>query len=347
MSTVSVIDLFCGIGGLTHGFVAEGFDVVAGIDNDASCKYAFEKNNNARFIEADAAVLSGEDITKLFPKDSIKILIGCAPCQPFSSYTNKLKEKNQKQWPLLNEFGRLIEEVQPEIVSMENVPSLGSKDIFKDFVDLLDRNNYHVTWGNVYCPDYGIPQMRWRLVLFASKLSDINLIPPTHHPDDYLSVKDAIGALPPIAAGETHIDDSLHKASIMSDMNLSRIRNSVPGGTWRDWPEHLLAPCHKKGSGKSYYNVYGRMEWDKISPTITTEFTGFGNGRFGHPTQDRALSLREGALLQTFPRDYEFFEPGSTYYITHVAKYIGNAVPVELGRAIARSIREHLESYGK
>lgn len=347
MSNYSVIDLFCGVGGLTHGFILEGFGVIAGIDSDSSCKYAYEKNNGARFIEADVAKLSGEVVSKLYPKGSIKILIGCAPCQPFSTYTNKQKKKNLKQWSLLDEFGRLVEEVQPEIVSMENVPSLGGKDIFVDFLNLLKKHKYHVRWENIFCPDYGIPQMRWRLVLLASNLGDIEFIAPTHSPEKYITVKDAIGHLPPIAAGETFSGDPLHRASNISPINLKRIKSSIPGGTWHDWAEGLLAPCHQKLSGNSYYNVYGRMEWNKISPTITTEFTGFGNGRFGHPEQDRALSLREGALLQTFPGNYEFFEPMSDFYITHVAKYIGNAVPVELGRAIARSIKEHLEAYGK
>jgi DNA (cytosine-5)-methyltransferase 1 len=345
MQRYSVVDVFCGVGGLTHGFVLEGFDVVAGIDSDPSCRYAYEKNNGAQFIETDVTNLSGEVVSKLYPGASIKILIGCAPCQPFSNYTNKLKKKNSKQWSLLDEFGRLVEEVQPEIVSMENVPSLGSKDVFDDFVDLLKRNDYHVTWGNVFCPDYGVPQMRWRLVLLASKLGEVKLIAPTHLPEVYITVKKAIGHLPPIAAGETHAKDSLHRASNMSPLNLSRIKNSIPGGTWHDWPESLLAPCHRKRSGKSYYNVYGRMEWNKISPTITTEFTGFGNGRFGHPEQDRGLSLREGALLQTFPGNYEFFKPDTNYHLTHVAKYIGNAVPVELARAIAKSIRIFLKAY--
>lgn len=345
MQQYSVVDLFCGVGGLTHGLMLEGFDVVAGIDSDPSCRYAYEKNNGAQFIEADVAKLSGEVVSKLYPEGSIKILVGCTPCQPFSNYTNKLMKKNLKQWALLDEFGLLVEEVQPEIVSMENVPSLGSKDIFDDFVDLLKRNNYHVTWVNVYCPDYGIPQMRWRLVLLASKLGEIKLIAPTHLPEEYVTVEETIRHLPPIAAGETHKDDPLHRASNMSAMNLIRIKSSVPGGTWQNWPKSILAPCHRKSSGKSYYNVYGRMEWDKISPTITTQFTGFGNGRFGHPEQDRGLSLREGALLQTFPENYEYFEPGTDYYLTNVAKYIGNAVPVELARVVARSIRIYLDAY--
>ena len=344
---VSVTDLFCGVGGLTHGFISEGFDVVAGIDSNPSCKYAFEKNNGAEFIEADIEGLTGEDVVKLFPQVGVKILVGCAPCQPFSNYTNKVKNKNQKQWSLLEEFGRIIEEVQPEIVSMENVPSLGSKDIFNTFVELLERNNYHVTWSNVFCPNYGVPQQRKRLVLFASKFSEIHIIEPTHASDEYVTVREKIGDLPPIAAGETHPEDPLHRAGLLSEMNLNRIKNSVPGGTWEDWDEELRAPCHRKGSGRSYYNVYGRMEWDKPSPVITTQFSGFGNGRFGHPEQDRALSLREGALLQTFPPGYEFFEPNSDYYFTHVVRHIGNAVPVELGRAIARSIRKHLEKHGK
>ena len=344
MQQYPVVDLFCGVGGLTHGFVLEGFSVIAGIDSDASCKYAFEKNNKTQFIEADIAELSGEDITKLYPEGFLKILIGCAPCQPFSNYTNKVKEKNRNQWSLLGEFGRLIEEVQPEIVSMENVPSLGSKNVFKDFLDLLIKNKYQVSWGNIYCPDYGVPQMRSRLVLLASKLGEIKLISPTHQPEEYITVKETIGHLPPIAAGETHASDPLHKASNISTTNLNRIKSSTPGGTWHDWPESLLAPCHRKSSGESYYNVYGRMEWDKISPTITTEFTGFGNGRFGHPEQNRGLSLREGALLQTFPGNYEFFDPGTDYHLTHIAKYIGNAVPVGLARAIAKSIRVFLET---
>ncbi len=342
MPSYSVIDIFCGVGGLSHGFVLEEFDVIAGIDSDPTCKYVYEKNNDAEFLNADVAQLTGDEIEKLYHEETIKILVGCAPCQPFSSYTNKLREKNIKQWSLLSEFGRLVEEVQPDIVSMENVPSIGSKDIFRDFVKLLKRNEYFVSWSNVFCPRYGVPQQRTRLVLLASKLGAIDIIKPTHNPDEYVTVQEAIGFLPPIEAGETHESDPLHRAGSISDMNIKRIRNSVPGGTWEDWDESLRANCHRKESGKSYYNVYGRMEWGKVSPTITTKFSGFGNGRFGHPQQDRALTLREGALLQTFPTNYEFFEPGSEYYFSHIVKHIGNAVPVLLARVIARSIRTHL-----
>ena len=125
--------------------------MVAGIDSDPSCKYAYEKNNGARFIEADVAKLSGEAISKLYPEGSIKILIGCAPCQPFSNYTNKLKKKNSKQWSS-KRFRSPRRRSEPEIVSMENVPSLGSKDIFKDFMGLLKRNNYYAIGGMSIVP---------------------------------------------------------------------------------------------------------------------------------------------------------------------------------------------------
>lgn len=340
-----IVDIFCGIGGLTHGFVLEGFQSVAGYDTDVACKYSFEVNNRSEFIEADVELLTGAEVNARFPEDLPRILVGCAPCQPFSSYTNKQKSKDQKKWSLLSSYGRIIDEIEPEVISMENVPSLSGKQIFRDFLVLLKKNGYDIWWENVFCPDYGVPQRRNRLVLLGSRLGDISLIDPTHSTDQYKTVRDTIDHLPRLQAGEVDSEDPLHRASNMSSLNLKRIRNSVPGGTWRDWDENLLATCHKRESGSSYYNVYARMEWDELSPTITTQFIGFGNGRFGHPEQDRALSLREGALLQTFPVDYQFVDPVSQIYITRLAKHIGNAVPVKLARVIAQSIREHLNKH--
>jgi len=139
--------------------------------------------------------------------------------------------------------------------------------------------------------------------------------------------------------------DKLHRTASLSEINLKRIKASVPGGTWKDWPEELRCACHKKDSGQTYTSVYGRMSWDKIGPTMTTQFFCYGTGRYGHPEQDRALSLREGALLQTFPRDYEFFPPDVTdYCMRDVARHIGNAVPVRLGEIIGESIRHHIEN---
>ena len=334
----AVVDLFCGIGGLSFGFLKEGFDIVAGIDTDISCKYAFEKNNKAPFIDWDISGLTGKMINKLFDKNKPKILIGCAPCQPFSLYTQK---KEDQKWKLLVQFSRIIEETEPDIISMENVSRLvdfNSGEIFNDFINRLERKKYKVSWEIVYCPDYGVPQSRKRLVLIASKKKKIQLIPPTHKPNKYPSVKDFIGKLPPIVAGEQNQHDPLHRAAGLSKENMKRIRVAKPGGSWKDWDEELIADCHKKSTGKSYGSVYGRMSWDNLAPTVTTQCYGFGNGRFGHPEQDRALSIREAALLQTFPKAYKFISEKDEWHTTTLGRQIGNAVPVKLARAIAKSI---------
>ena len=183
-------------------------------------------------------------------------------------------------------------------------------------------------------------------MLFASKpeYGKVELLDPTHTPDKYKKVRDVISDLEPLEAGETNRRDPYHKASGLSELNLRRIKASKPGGTWRDWPEKLVARCHKQESGNSYSSIYGRMKWDVPSPTITTQCNGFGNGRFGHPEQDRAISLREAARLQTFPDNYEFVRPDEPHSITTISRFIGNAVPVELARVIARSIKPHLQN---
>ena len=178
------------------------------------------------------------------------------------------------------------------------------------------------------------------MVILASLIGPIELISPTHKKAK--SVKDAIGKLPAIAAGSVHENDAFHVSSRLSDLNLERIRASRPGGTWRDWPELLVADCHRRETGRTYPGVYGRMAWDAPSPTITTQFYGFGNGRFGHPEQDRAISLREGAILQGFPQKYAFVEKGSPAHFKALGRMIGNAVPVALGKAIGQSIITHL-----
>jgi len=236
-------------------------------------------------------------------------------------------------------------EVKPDVVSMENVPRLmkfQGGSVFVDFVRRL-RKEYWVDFRVVFAPDYGVPQRRSRLVVLASRLGPISLIPPTHLPQDYRTVRDAIGQLPAIDAGGVSAVDPLHRASKLSAKNLLRIKASKPGGSWRDWDSELVAACHKAETGSSYGAVYGRMVLDEPAPTITTQYFGFGNGRFGHPNQDRGLSLREGAILQSFPPDYEFCAPGQTVEFKKLGRMIGNAVPVLLGRAIAKSIASHLD----
>lgn len=341
----SVVDLFCGIGGLTKGLSLAGLNVVAGIDIDKSCKFAYEKNNSARFIHKDIAKLSSEEIQKLFPQGEKSILVGCAPCQPFSRYSIRYRKDGQPndKWKLLYSFEKIVRGSLPDIVSMENVPGLVDTAVFKSFTNCLEELAYYINWGIVYCPQYGVPQNRKRLVLLASRLGKIKLISPKFHKENYPTVRNAIGDLRPICDGQTDEFDPVHKACKLSSKNLKRIRQSKPGGTWKDWDEELQLKCHKKKSGYTYPSVYGRMSWDEPSPTITTQFYGYGNGRFGHPEQDRAISLREGALLQSFPKDYIFFDDGHPISRKEMGIHIGNAVPVELGRAIGQSIIQHLE----
>ena len=339
-----VVEVFCGVGGLSHGFVLEGFEVRAGVDVDPACRYPFERNNHAVFLEHDVAELSGETVSGLFEEAQRKILVGCAPCQPFSTYSHN---RANGKWRLLREFSRLVREVNPDIVSMENVPRLTTfrnGELFGDFFSVLADTGYEHVWHDIVdCADFGVPQTRRRLVVLASRIGPIRLRWPTH-PPDRTSVRDSISHLPPIGAGEQDAADPLHRASRLSSTNLARIRASSPGMSWREWDPDLVAPCHRKPSGRWYGSVYGRMSWDELAPTITTQCTGFGNGRFGHPEQDRAISLREAALLQTFPARYEFFEPGKPWHISTAARLIGNAVPVALARAIARSIGETLDA---
>lgn len=341
---VACVDLFCGVGGLTHGFILENIPVVAGIDLDPACRFPYEENNDhARFIERDISQVTTHELKKLFGDAELTILAGCAPCQPFSTYAQRYElDGKDGKWGLLYHFARLVEGSMPDVITMENVPTVAKHAVFHDFVDTLERLGYKVWFDIVDSSQYDVPQMRQRMVLLASKHGDICMISPTTR--EPKTVRQAIGRLRPLCAGESAPKDKLHVAATLSEKNIKRIRASRPGGTWRDWPESLVANCHRADSGRTYPGVYGRMEWDKPAPTMTTQCYGFGNGRFGHPEQDRAISLREAAILQSFPRNYSFIQKDGEVYFRVLGRLIGNAVPVNLSRAIARSINQHLAS---
>lgn len=345
-----VVDLFCGIGGLSYGMRSAGFNILAGFDLDKTCQYAYEANTGGKFFYKDIKDVTGKEIKKLYSRGNnvIKVLAGCAPCQPFSTYAHTNKNKDEKKYNLLYEFGRLVKEIHPDIVTMENVSAIASfklKSVLADFVKVLQDEDYYVKYQVVYCPKYGIPQTRKRLVLLASRLGAIELIPQTHKKGEYVTVRDTIENLPPLNAGETCPSDPLHRCRALSDLNLRRLQATPYGGSWRDWPKDLLLDCHQRKSGKSFGSVYGRMVWDKPSPTMTTLCTGIGNGRFGHPIQDRAISAREAALFQTFPTTYKFFPNEHNVSLSKASRYIGNAVPPRLGEIIGESIKQHLRMY--
>lgn len=337
---IACVDLFCGVGGLTHGLVKGGVDVRLGVDIDPASKFPYEANNPSRFLLKDVNDIDVGEINSSLAGADYTMLAGCAPCQPFSTYSQGKRDKKDSKWSLLSSFGDMVDDVSPDFLTMENVPQLLDYDIFNSFVARLA--DYHVWYDVVDCPNYGIPQRRKRLVLLASKIGPISLVKPTHKMGKGVSVKRAIAKLPEIKAGETCSRDPLHTASSLTPINLKRIRQSKPGGTWRDWDEELLAACHRRSSGATFPAVYGRMTWDDPAPTITTQCYGYGNGRFGHPEQDRAISLREAAIFQTFPKKYKFLEKGEKAKFSVLGRLIGNAVPVRLGEVIAHSIYEHI-----
>lgn len=340
---IEAIDLFCGVGGLTHGLEKSGIKVLVGYDIDPACRYPYQTNNSASFVEKNIVETEPEDLLGCYSPDALKMLAGCAPCQPFSKYTQHLPK--DERWSLLYSFLRLIEGVQPDLITMENVPEIKRHKVYHDFEASLLRQGYFVWSQVVFCPDYGIAQNRKRLVLLASKFADITLIQPTHDKSNYCTVRDVISQLPPISAGQKNLHDPIHVANKLTEINLKRIRASKSGGTWRDWSEDLKLTCHGRSTGKGYVSVYGRMKWDEPSPTITTQAYNYGSGRFGHPEQDRAITLREAALLQSFPENYQFIDPKEKdFRRIEISRLIGNAVPVKLAEVIGQSMITHLAS---
>ena len=338
---LKAIDFFSGAGGLTHGLKVAGIDVIAGIDNDGTCKETFEKNNaGAIFLE--------KDITKYLPADleldlKIKtnaddmIFAGCAPCQ-FWSIIRTSKEKSKKTKNLILDFQKFIEYFKPGFVVVENVPGISSKkgSPMGRFIAALESLGYNVAHDITDMSLYGIPQKRRRFTLLASRVSPIALPQPTKK---IMTVRDVLGTkngFIKINAGTADKTDFIHTAANLSGKNIRRLQmTSKNGGDRSAWQKNAKyqLPCYASGE-KKFYDTYGRMWWDKPSPTITTKFFSISNGRFAHPEEDRAISLREGATLQTFPKNYKFV--GTS--VASIAKMIGNAVPPEFSKIIGRQI---------
>lgn len=340
MSSIEAVDLFCGAGGLTYGLRQAGISVRAGYDIDPSCRYPYEINNNVPFEKRSVTELTGDDLSVWYSPGAVRLLAGCAPCQPFSTLANGRGERDEAKWGLLGEFTRLVRELLPDLVTMENVPRVTNYAPYREFVGALVELGYHIDARRVRCADFGIPQERRRFVLVASRLAPICLPPLLS--GTICTVRDAIEHLPSLEAGETDSDDPLHKARWLTPINLQRIRASKPGGTWEDWPMELRASCHRIESGASFKSVYARMSWDLPAPTVTTQSYNFGTGRFGHPQQDRAITLREAAILQSFPKDYKFVKPGEIVYFNTVGRMVGNAVPPRLGEMVGLALAAHV-----
>lgn len=336
---MKAFDFFCGAGGLTCGLSAAGIQVLAGFDLDGFCHDSYEQNNpGSRFVSVDIRKLTTDDLKRYASSDCLAetLFAGCAPCQPFSQQVKNGQCKYEGT--LLAPFGRLIEDVLPGYVLMENVPGIArvkGNSTFRRFLTLLERNEYRYVYGIVDAKNFGVPQTRRRLVLLASRFGNPSMPEPTHGADKrpFKTVWQAISHFPSLEAGQVNSEYANHVAASITDINIERLRHTpLNGGDRRAWPDRLKLRCHS-GEYQGHTDVYGRMAWDAPAPTLTGRCHSISNGRYGHPTQDRAISLREAAALQSFPDDYVFY--GSK---KHIAQQIGNAVPVALAEALGRHI---------
>jgi len=334
------VDFFCGAGGLTKGLVSAGIEVVVGIDSNLECRRTFESNNRGvRFHSRDLALMEISELDAYLDHgDTAPLLFACCtPCQPFTKLNTTAGAVDNAR--LLREFGRFIRAMKPRYVLFENVPGIAKvpgRSTFRRFLALLGQLGYATALGILDAKDYGVAQTRHRLVLLATLGGIPSLPPPSHGPGrvPHRTVAEAISHFPPIAAGEMHPTVPNHWAAALSPLNRERISHTPQdGGDRRSWPKRLWLDCHRNGH-RGHTDVYGRMWWGRPSPSITCRCDSLSNGRFGHPEQNRAISLREAAALQGFPDEYLFFGASKA----SIAAQIGNAVPVPLARALGQHI---------
>ncbi|HEV2757378.1 MAG TPA: DNA cytosine methyltransferase [Actinomycetota bacterium] len=319
--------------------------IAVGLDLDPEAARTYRLNfPEAVFIERNIREVTPAEVVAALGDEAAPLLVSaCAPCQPYSSFGRGSKRDPRRT--LLLRLLPFIDALEPEFVLVENVPGLNSKNLparagtFARFCKALRSSGFDLVSGVIDCRAYGVPQRRRRLVLMASRLGPISLPPPTHGSGDGLlpvsTVWEWIGDLPPIAAGEKHGTVPNHIASALTDINLRRIAATPSGGSRTEWPPELWLACHATHEG--HPDVYGRMRADAPAPVLTTKCTSISNGRFGHPFQNRPISVREAACLQTFPRDF-VFDGG----IKSTTRQVGNAVPVLLSQRIGDAFMKHL-----
>lgn len=346
------VDLFAGGGGLTVGLKRAGFAVVGAVENEDHAYTTYRTNHpEVNALKQDVTSVSGKCLLNFTGRGSVDLLAGCPPCQGFTSLTRRYGRSDHRN-KLIFQMSRLAKEIRPRAIMMENVPGLTKQGLsaYHDLTRRLRRLGYRLTDDVLEVANYGVPQFRRRLVLVGGLGFNIDLPEPTHSRDgkDGLStwrtVKEVIGHMEePVALQEARKRGDVrqsdwHVVRTLSPKNVKRIQAAKSGKTWPSIPEELRPKCHQ-GAYRGFTNVYGRMEWDQPSPTITGGCTTFSKGRFGHPVRDRTISVREAALLQTFPEDYKFDTP----YMEYVCSIVGNALPCDFAEAVSRSCRSALE----
>lgn len=335
---LTAIDLFSGCGGLTEGLKQAGFKVVAGVEINKNAAKAFRMNHSeTTLFEDDIRKLDTNKIIKLLNGLPLHLLAGCPPCQGFSSL-RKLNRKSSirdERNSLIDEYYRFVKELSPLTIMLENVPGIVDYKLFKEIVRKLKHLCYNINYKVVNVANYSVPQRRKRLVLVGSKLGEIEIAPGS---TTLVTVKDAFAKI-------NINDDELHRIYPRHTEHVQKMISLVPknGGSRKDLPEQFKLECHKKNN-IGFNDIYGRLSWDAVSATITGGCLNPSKGRFLHPVEDRCISAREAALLQTFPIDYKFPTEISK---TDLALMIGNALPPEFSRIQAENIFRHIETcYG-
>jgi DNA (cytosine-5)-methyltransferase 1 len=349
----TAVDVFAGGGGLTVGLKRAGFTVVAAVEIETHAFATYKTNHpEVQAYKQDVRTIKGGKLRRLSRTRRIDLLAGCPPCQGFSSLTSKYKRVDPRN-ELVSEMSRLVAEIEPRAVMMENVPGLASKGkpLFDAFIEHLEGLGYEVTWDVLQVADYGVPQNRSRLVLFAGKGFSIPLPEPTHSRTGanglarWRTLRDAIGWLqaePTVLADTMHMGGpqafNWHVVRSLSSQNLERLRATRAGESRTAIPNELRPACHQNVDD-GFSNVYGRMTWDQVPVTMTGGCTTLSKGRFGHPEEDRTISAREAALIQTFPMSYVFDTP----YMEYVCNIIGNALPCDFAEILARQCQAAMQ----
>ncbi len=352
---LKAVDLFCGCGGASLGLKQAGCRIAAAVDNDPIACKTFAENVGVEPFCRDLRTFDGHQILEMSGKrkDDIDLVVGCPPCQGFSSLRRtRYPNGDDPRKDLISVFLERVKEIQPRGVIFENVPGIIRGEglgYFQSYLAQMRQMGYETSWKLVNAADYGVPQFRRRVV--ALSVRDAVGLPPfpprTHSNPEKASgdllpwktVRDAIGNLPPLEAGESHSSIPNYVARNHSLRVLEIIKN-IPknGGSRRSLPSELWLPCHmklRKTKGRGAESVYGRMSWENPSPTITCRCTTPSSGRFIHPEQDRAITLREAARLQSFTDDSKF---PSVFVWSE--RLIGNAVPPILMPPLVTSYKE-------
>lgn len=335
--SIKAIDFFSGAGGLTRGLLNAGIEVLAGVDNDIELRSTYEKNNKpSKFICEDISKLDIKAVRKKLgvTKKDMVLYAACTPCQPFSTL-NQMKGKDVRK-TLLLDFAKIVEISPPDFILVENVPGLNSscgKDVYKKFSATLKKCGFnYISAGYLDAQHFGVPQVRKRFILLASRHGEIDL--PQPNKKKIATVRQFIEGIKPIEDGEEYKRIANHISRKLKP-HLKRIVQAVPkngGNRGQIQDTSILLACHQKNP-HVHKDVFGRMAWDKPAPTLTCRCADVYCGRFIHPVQDRGISLREAALLQTFPKRYKFY--GN---FMHISKQIGNAVPVRLAEKIGKQV---------